>query len=103
LVKEIKMATKIQMNEILSAYRKELGYEPMHWPKERTAASKIINAGYTVDQAIRLYREMKADKFWADQHLSLMSVATRLPAWTLANKERTVTDDDLNRWFEENN
>lgn len=56
------------------------GYSACNWAAEGAAAKRIIAAGYTVDDARTVWRDMKADAFWRDKHLGLASVFTQLGA-----------------------
>ena len=95
------MAQKGEHRALIKAYHEALGYNPMSWPQEHAGAKRILDAGYTIDQAITLYREMKSDRFWRNKHLSLQSVAKQLPAWVAAHEKHD--DNDLEKWFQENN
>lgn len=56
------------------------GYTTCNWPAEGAAAKRIVKAGYTLDETRRVWRQMKAEPFWADKHLPLATVYVQLGA-----------------------
>lgn len=100
---------------LLAAYQDALGYKIPNGGKEGPAAKKILDAGYSVEQAIEVYQTLKAG-FWADKHLSLHKVYEELGAVLSAPKvyrngthqskrpkghqsERPVRTDELNAYL----
>lgn len=59
---------------LMTAYAEVLGYPFPNGGKEAAGARKLLDAGYTVEQSISAYCEMKAQAFWASKHLSLHNV-----------------------------
>lgn len=70
---------------LLAAYQEALGYKIPNGGKEGPAAKKILAAGYTVEQTIGVYQQLKTG-FWADKHLSLHKVYEELGAVLSAPK-----------------
>lgn len=73
---------------LLAAYQEALGYRIPNGGKEGAAAKKILADGYTLDQVISVYRQLKSG-YWADKHLSLHKVYEELGATYRAPKVTT--------------
>lgn len=54
--------------------------------QEGQAAKAILQAGYTPEEAMRVYQYLKRRDFWVDQHLSLQSVNKNMGAVLAALK-----------------
>lgn len=65
---------------LLQEYADVLGYPIANYGKEAAGARKLLDAGYTVEQVIAAYCEMKADKFWGKSHISLVNVHSQIGA-----------------------
>jgi phage replication O-like protein O len=78
-------AEKERQKAIMSKYRETLGYPVPSEPRENKGAQMLAKNGYTADQVIECYLDMKRDKFWADKHISLQSVNGKIGAWHAAN------------------
>lgn len=59
---------------LMTEYANALGYKLPNGAKEASAAQRILAAGYTVEQTLTAYHEMKRKPFWSDKHLSLHNV-----------------------------
>jgi phage replication O-like protein O len=59
---------------LMTAYAEVLGYPFPNGGKEAAGARKLLDSGYTVEQVIAAYCEMKAQPFWASKHVSLHNV-----------------------------
>jgi phage replication O-like protein O len=70
---------------IMVKYREVLGYPVPSEPRENKGAQMLAKGGYTAEQVIDCYQDMKADQFWADKHVSLQSVNGKIGAWAAAN------------------
>lgn len=68
-------------NEWLEKYQLLLGYKITNGGMEAQGVKKLVNAGYTWEQAEACYRSLKAEPFWKDKHLSLMKISTEIGAW----------------------
>ena len=69
-----------RIRELLRAFETWQGYTACNWAAEARHAKRIIDAGYTLDDARTVWRSMKAEPFWQDKHLSLANVFTQLGA-----------------------
>lgn len=65
---------------LMQEYADILGYALPNGGKEAAGAALLLKAGYTVEQVVSVYCEMKADKFWASKHLSLHNVHQQIGA-----------------------
>lgn len=74
-----------EQKTIMARYREVLGYPVPSEPRENKGAQMLAKGGYTADQVIDCYKDMKADQFWADKHVSLQSVNGKIGAWCIAN------------------
>lgn len=84
-------------SRLIKMYHEALGYEPTSWPREAKAAKTILRRGFTPEEAIQLYRELKPTKFWRKKHLSLSHIATQLPAWK--SPPMSPTDEDVQELY----
>jgi len=67
------------VNEVFSRIDKLRGYRP---PKRKAEAASIIRMlkVYTPDQILKTYEKLKADKFWQDKELFMMTVESQIGA-----------------------
>jgi hypothetical protein len=75
--------------QLMHLYAEGLGYQLTTATQEAVAAKKILAAGYTPEQAIDVYRTLKADIFWQGKHLSLQTVYKQMGAVLQAPKVGT--------------
>jgi hypothetical protein len=73
-------------HRLMQMYAESLGYQLTTASQEAVAAKKILAAGYTPEQAIDVYRTLKADIFWQGKHLSLQTVYKQMGAVLQAPK-----------------
>jgi hypothetical protein len=78
---------------LIKMYDEALGYEPQSWKREHSGAKRILDMGYSPEDAIALYNELKAGKFWEAKHLSLTYIAQQLPAWVSSRTKPVTTDE----------
>lgn len=89
--------------QLVQLYHDALGYDPQSWTREHKGAKRILDMGFSPSDAMTLYDELKATRFWSDKHLSLTYIAQQLPAW-IANKPKPIpADDQLENWYMHNN
>lgn len=65
---------------IMDAYIEALGYDPVNYAKEASAAKKLAKRGYTPADVAAAYDLIKQKPFWSTEHLSLQKVAEQIPA-----------------------
>ena len=65
---------------LMSGYADLLGYTLPNGAKEAAGAKRLLDAGYSVDDVLSVYAEMKGDTFWAKKHLSLHNVFQQIGA-----------------------
>lgn len=76
---------------LMAAYQTALGYKIPNGAKEATAAKKLLSSGYTVEQIISAYENLKGG-FWCDKHLSLHTVYEQIGAILYAPKVKPYTN-----------
>lgn len=94
------------IKDFLIVYEKELGYTIPAAGKEAKGAKRILDAGYTVEDAMKCYRHFKSQKWWQETgtHISLTYIASNIGAYMQTHAPKDKPDDDtLERWFNENN
>jgi phage replication O-like protein O len=74
-----------RQKEIIQAYRGVLGYAVPSEGKEGISAKVLAQHGYTADEVIRCYRDMRQESYWNGKHLSLASVNNQIGAWLQRN------------------
>lgn len=79
-VKAAAPAAPSDHKRLMQEYADVLGYALPNGGKEAAGAALLLKAGYTVEQVVSVYCEMKADKFWASKHLSLHNVYQQIGA-----------------------
>lgn len=77
--------------QLMKAYQETLGYKIPNAPKEAAAAKRILDAGYTPEQAIEVYCSLKAQNFYSQKHLSLHTVYEQLGAVLNGKAQRNGT------------
>ena len=93
------------IKEFLTVYEKQLGYKMPAPGREAAGAKRILDAGFTVDEAMLCYRYLKKQS-WRDPalHLSLTYVASNIAAYMQEHGPKTSYDDsDMEKWFSEHN
>lgn len=65
---------------LMALYQEALDHKIPNGPKEALGAKKILDASYTPEQAIDVYRYLKAQAWWRDKHLSLLKVYEEMGA-----------------------
>lgn len=72
---------------------KEKGKELSAPAKENKAAQKILEMGFTPEQAMECYRHFKEEPFWRGKHLSLAYIAEHIGAWKKETKREEPQRD----------
>lgn len=91
------------IKEFLTVFEKEVGYTLPSYGREAKGARRILDAGFTVEEALGCYRHIKRQNIWRGQHLSLTWVASNIAAWHQAYGKPDYDDDALAKWHEDNN
>lgn len=84
--------------QLMKAYHEALGYDPASWGQIRAGAKAILDAGYTVQQAMDCYNHMKREPFWRSKPLSLQSVHNQLGEFMKLQNGNGRIDDIDNEW-----
>jgi hypothetical protein len=93
------------IKEFLTVYEQELGYKIPNAGKEAKGAKRILDAGYTADDAMKCYRHFKKQKFWQNtgQHLSLTFIASNIAPYMQIHDKKDYGSEDLEKWYREHN
>ena len=75
---------------VISFYNEKVGYHCPTFGKEAAAASRILKANYTPAQVFGCYDYLKAQTFWSDKVVSLMTVLINIGEW-VKNKQPEKT------------
>lgn len=71
----------LELKEVFARIDKIRGYRPStKRAAEAKAISKMLKSNYTPDQIIQTWEKMKADKFWQDKELFMMTVESQIGA-----------------------
>jgi len=74
-------AEKTPHQKIMDAYASALAYPIRDGPKEGNAAKWLVNNNYTPEQVTACYAHLKVQAFYANQHVSLQTVASQIGAY----------------------
>ncbi len=92
------------IKSFLTVYEEQLGYKIPAAPREAKGAKRILDAGFTQDDAMACYKHFKKQQFWRGQHLSLTYIASNIAPYMQEHGPKTSYDDnDMEKWFKDHN
>lgn len=69
------------VQDIMARLAAVRGYTSPMYSAELVAANQMVKNGFTPDLILDCYRHFKAEAFWAEKELKLMTVAGNIHAW----------------------
>lgn len=73
--------SKVQHKAVMEWYRETIGYPIPNGGKEAAAVNWMLRNSYSPDDIKGCYEHLKAQRFYADKPLSLMTVKTNIGEW----------------------
>jgi hypothetical protein len=84
------------LGEVFKQLDEIRGYKPPKRPAEASSILRMLKKGFTPQQIIDTWKTMKADKFYYDKELFMMSVESQIGA--MVNKNN-APKRDTNKYF----
>ncbi len=93
-----------KIKEFLTVYENTLGYKIPAAGREAKGAKRILDAGFTQEDAISCYKHFKKQRLWRGQHLSLTYIASNIAAYMQAYGPKSSYDaSEMEKWYKEHN
>ena len=86
-----------RVTEVMQTMELKRTYKSNRYAQEAKAVKQMLQQGYTPDQIIRCYQDMKKDPFWTEKSLFMNSVAGHIGEWTVHQSRNGAEDDKLGR------